>query len=424
MPENNPVPENNLGPRAISRRTLLGGLAAGAVASPFLAACGAPSSPNSAGSTGASSSAAASLASSPSKPVTLNILDVAGNLQLTKPAIEAFTSQHPGIIANVTTTTGTAPDLAPKVQAMQQAGNVQIQLVLTGTDGLSAGIQKGLWNNLKPYYASFFPGLMDNYSPGAASMASLAQDQGIEIVWYPSGPLLEYNPAKLTTPPDTPDALLAWAKANPGKFQYAQPRNSGPGRTFLMGLPYLLGDSDPTDPVNGWTKTWAYLAELNKYIDSYPAKTSATMTNIAQGTVSMIATTTGWYINPRALGTVPANMMVAKYQNQTWVSDAQYGVIPKGVSNDELIAAMRLLAFILTPQQQAVTYDQGYFYPGPAVKGVTLAQAPASSQQAIAKYGDPQFDSWIAASPIKNSLPAPMQVTAFGLWDTKIGSTK
>jgi len=94
---------------------------------------------------------------------------------------------HPGIIANVTTTTGTAPDLAPKVQAMQQAGNVQIQLVLTGTDGLSAGIQKGLWYNLKPYYTSFFPGLMSNYSPGAASMASLAQDQGIEIVWYPSG---------------------------------------------------------------------------------------------------------------------------------------------------------------------------------------------------------------------------------------------
>ena len=85
---------------------------------------------------------------------------------------------------------------------------------------------------------------------------------------------------------------------------------------------------------------------------------------------------------------------------------------------------MRSLAFILTPQQQAVTYDMGYFYPGPAVKGVTLSQAPASSQQAIAKYGDPQFDSWISGSPIKNAPPAPMQVTAFGLWDTKIGSTK
>jgi putative spermidine/putrescine transport system substrate-binding protein len=384
-----------------------------------LAACGAPG-----GSASSPGAAPASLALTPSKPVTLNILDVAGNLQLTKPAIDAFTQKYPQIVSSVTTSKGTAPDLAPKVQAQQQASNVQIQLVLTGTDGLSAGIQKGLWYNLKPYYGSFFPGLMSNYRSGADTMASLAQDQGIEIVWYPSGPLLEYNPAKVATPPTSPADLLAWAKANPGMFQYAQPRNSGPGRTFLMGLPYLLGDSDPTDPTNGWSKTWTYLAELNKYITTYPTKTSATMTNIAQGTVSLIATTTGWYINPRALGTVPASFKVAKYQNLTWVSDAQYGVIPKGVSNDELIAAMRLIAFILTPQEQAATYDQGYFYPGPAVKGVTLAQAPASSQQAIAKYGDTELDSWITTYPIKDSLPALAQVTAFDLWDKKIGSTK
>jgi putative spermidine/putrescine transport system substrate-binding protein len=398
---------------------MLGSLAAGAAAMPVLAACGAPSSP-----AGSASAAPASLAQTPAKPVTLNILDVAGNLQLTQPAIEAFKQQHPEIVSGITTSTGTAPDLAPKVQAQQQGGNVQIQLVLTGTDGLSAGIQKGLWYDLKPYYGSFFPGLMSNYRPGADTMATLAQDQGIEIVWYPSGPLLEYNPAKVATPPSSPDELLAWAKANPGMFQHAQPRNSGPGRTFLMGLPYLLGDADPTNPTTGWSKTWAYLAELNKYISTYPTKTAATMTNLAQGTVDMIATTTGWYINPRALGTVPATMKVAKYQNLTWVSDAQFGVIPKGVSNDELIAAMRLIAFILTPQEQAVTFDQGYFYPGPAVKGVTLAQAPAASQQAIAKYGDPQFDSWISSYPIKNSLPALAQVTAFDLWDKKIGSTK
>jgi putative spermidine/putrescine transport system substrate-binding protein len=422
LPENTARPESNLVPRAISRRTLLGSLAAGAAGAGVLAACGAPSSP--ASSASSASSAPASLAQTPSKPVTLNVLDVAGNLQLTKAAIEAFKGKYPQIVANVTTSTGTAPDLAPKVQAQQQAGNVQIQLVLTGTDGLSAGITKGLWTNLKPYYDSFFPGLMSNYQPGADTMAMLAQDQGIEIVWYPSGPLLEYNPATVKTPPASPDELLAWAKANPGKFQYAVPRNSGPGRTFLMGLPYMLGDSDPADPTNGWSKTWAYLAELNKYVSTYPTKTSATMTNIAQGTVSLIATTTGWYINPRALGTVPASMKVAKYQNLTWVSDAQYGVIPKGVSNDELIAAMRLLAFILTPEEQAVTYDQGYFYPGPAVKGVSLTQAPAASQQAIAKFGDPELDSWITSFPIKNSLPALAQVTAFGLWDKNIGATK
>ncbi|WP_263985132.1 extracellular solute-binding protein [Streptomyces sp. HPF1205] len=404
--------------RALSRRRVLGSLAGAAAAGPVLAACGAPSSGTS------SKPAPSTLATAPSKPVTLNILDVAGNLALTKPAIEAFKAAHPGSVSKITTTTGTAPELAPKVQAQQQAGNVQIQLVLTGTDGLAAGIQKGLWYDLKPYYTTFFPGLMDNYQPGAASMAALAQDQGIELVWTPSGPLVEYDPAKVAHPPTTTDALLDWAKANPGKFQYAQPRNSGPGRTFLMGLPYLLGDSDPTNPATGWSKTWAYLTELSKYVDTYPSKTSATMTNLAQGTVHMIASTMGWYINPRALGTVPAAMKAAKFDNPTWVSDAQFGVIPKGVSDDELIAALQLLAFLLAPEQQAVTYDEGYFYPGPAVKDVPLSKAPASSQSALQRYGDTEFDSWISGSTIKNSLPATAQVTAFDLWDKKIGSSK
>ena len=45
---------------------------------------------------------------------------------------------------------------------------------------------------------------------------------------------------------------MAWCKAHPNRFIYARPANSGPGRTFLMGLPYLLGDKDPKDPVAGW----------------------------------------------------------------------------------------------------------------------------------------------------------------------------
>jgi putative spermidine/putrescine transport system substrate-binding protein len=407
---------------ALNRRTLLGsaGLAAGAAAvSPLLSACGAPSS-----GTASAASPAASLASAPKSPVTLNILDVAGNLALTKPAIEAFRSAHPEIVANITYSTGTAPDVPAKLKAEQAGGNVQTSLVLTGTDALASGITDGLYVDLKPYYDQFFPGLMANYQSAAANMATLAQDQGIEIVWYPSGPLIEYNPATVKSVPSTTDELLSWAQANPGKYQYAQPRNSGPGRTWLMGLPYLLGDSDPTDPTNGWSKTWAYLTELNKYISQYPSGTTATMKNLAAGSVDIVASTTGWYINPRALGTVPKSMAVAKFSNLTWVTDAQFGVIPKGVSDDVLIAGMRLLAYILTPTAQAVTYDKGYFYPGPAVKGVSLSQAPASSQQVVSEYGEPEFDQWMTQYPMKNSLPATAQVTAFDLWDKHIGSTK
>ena len=52
----------------------------------------------------------------PSAPVTINVLDVAGNLQLTKGMIENFKAAHPEIVSNVTYATATAPELAGKLQ--------------------------------------------------------------------------------------------------------------------------------------------------------------------------------------------------------------------------------------------------------------------------------------------------------------------
>jgi putative spermidine/putrescine transport system substrate-binding protein len=377
--------------------------------------------PTPAGPSGSAGPATPAPLKIPSAPVTINILDVAGNLQLTKGMIENFKTAHPEIVSNVTYSTATAPELAGKLQAQQQGGNVQINLVLTGTDGLSAGIKNNLLTKVIPDHQDMFPGLMDNYLAPAAAMQGLAQGYGIEIVYYPSGPLIEYNPTKVTTPPTTPQELLAWAKAHPGKFEYARPANSGPGRTFLMALPYLLGDKDPKDPTNGWTNTWAYLKDLGQYINVYQTGTTATMKDLAAGTVDMIASTTGWYINPIILGTVPKTTAVGNFANMTWVTDAQYAVIPNGVSADVLAADLDLIAWILKPDQQAISYDKGYFYPGPAVKGVTLDMAPADSQAALKGVVPSQFDQWISQFPKVTSLPADQQVTAFDLWDRNIG---
>ena len=70
----------------------------------------------------------------------------------------------------------------------------------------------------------------------------------------PAGPLMEYNPDKVKQAPTTPQELLAWCKANPNRLIYARPANSGPGRTFIMGLPYILGDKNPKDPVKDGTR--------------------------------------------------------------------------------------------------------------------------------------------------------------------------
>ncbi|NUT49519.1 MAG: extracellular solute-binding protein [Saccharothrix sp.] len=396
----------------MSKRTLR----AGVLSLLLVAGCGAP--------TAGPTPTYTSVPEKPSAPVELTVLDVAGNLQLTQGMIDEFVAANPDVVSKVNYSKATAPDMPGKLKAEQNADRSQTHLVLTGTDGLAAVIGQGLAAPLLPDHEARFPGLREAYLPAAAAMQELAQGKGIAITYYPAGPLLEYDPAKVASPPRSADELLAWAKANPGKFQYAVPANSGPGRTFLMGLPYILGDKDPKDPENGWEKTWAYLAELGQYVDYYPSGTTETMKNLADGSAHLVATTTGWDINPRVLGTVPEGVEVTTLAGFHWVTDAHYAVVPKGVSQDVMAANLALIKWMLDPKQQAKAYDKGYFYPGPAVEGVTLDMAPQESRDALARFGRPEYDALIEDNPKETSLPAEAQVKAFQKWEREIGGGK
>lgn len=363
-------------------------------------------------------------AAKPAEPVALNIVDVAGNLALTQKAIENYRKAKPDWVSKITFSKAPAPELPGKLKAQQDANAVDIDLVLTGTDVLSAGVDQKLWQELLTAHAADLPKLQDIYLEPAFRMQALAQGQGVVVTYYPSGPIFEYAPERVATPPKTAADLLAWAKANPKRFMYARPANSGPGRTFLMGLPYILGDKDPSDPVAGWDKTWAYLKELGETIDNYPAGTTPTMKALGEGSVDMIVSTTGWDINPRVLGVVPKSAEIFALDGFKWVADAHYMCIPKGVKAEKLPVLLDLMSFLLQPEQQAYTFDSGYFYPGPAVKGVTLAMAPQESQDAINEFGRPAYEKLIASAPIMLPLPADKMVAAFRRWDEEIGARK
>jgi putative spermidine/putrescine transport system substrate-binding protein len=356
-------------------------------------------------------------------PVTINVVDVAGNLALTQDAIQNFVAKNPKLIAKVNFTKAPAPELPAKLKAMQGAGRSDIDLVLTGTDFLAAGIEQGLLVRILPDHQAKFPNLIANYQPAAAKMQELAGDYGIEVTFMPAGPLLEYNPDKVKQVPTTPEELLAWCKANPNRLIYARPANSGPGRTFVMGLPYLLGDKDPKNPAS-WDKTWAYLKDLNSCIEYYPTGTGAVMKELGEGSRDMTVTMTGWDLNPRILGIVPKSYKVTPFKNMTWVNDAHYMVIPKGVSAAKMNVVLDLMAYLLKPEAQALTYDKGYFYPGPAVKGVPLSMAPKESQDLIKEYGRPEYEQWLKEFPHTQSLEAKGQVEMFRIWDQQVGAQK
>ncbi|MBP1857578.1 extracellular solute-binding protein [Rhizobium herbae] len=359
----------------------------------------------------------------PASPVTITVVDVAGNLALTQGMFEAYAAAKPEWVSSFAFTKAPAPELPSKIKAQQAAGKVDIDLVLTGTDALAAGLSQDLWVDLAAHKADL-PNLESILLPQAFKMQALAKDQGVVVTYYPSGPLIEYIPDRVPTPPTTAAGLLEWAKANPKKFMYARPANSGPGRTFLMGLPYILGDSDPHDPVNGWAKTWEYLKALGENIEYYGTGTTQVMKELGEGTRDIVVSTTGWDINPRALGIVPAEAKVGKLDGFHWVTDAHYAVIPKGVSDEKIAVLLDIINFILQPQQQAIAYDQGYFYPGPAVKDVTLEMAPQESQDAIKEFGRPEYADWIANNPLEVPLEPARIVDAFRIWDEQIGASK
>ncbi len=356
--------------------------------------------------------------------VALNIMDVGGALALVQKPLENFRAAHPELVSRLTFSKAPAPELAGKLKAQQSAGRVDIDLVLGGVDALSAGMDGGLWTQLLPDHAADLPKPADIYLPAALKMHDLGKGQAMCMVYYPSGPLIEYLPEKVAAVPTTADELLAWCKQNPRQFLYARPTNSGPGRTLLMGLPYLLGDKDPKDPAHGWDKTWAYLKEIGNTIEYYPSGTGATMKELGDGTRSMIASTTGWDINPRALGIVPKSAKVGTLKGFHWVADAQYMFVPKGVAPAKLPALLALISFVLTPEQQAYTYDEGYFYPGPAVKDVPVTMAPEASQKVIAEFGRPEYAQWIADNPVEIPLDPAAVTIAFARWDQEIGGAK
>lgn len=357
------------------------------------------------------------------KPVKLQIIDVAGNLTLSKPAIEAFKAKYPNLVASIEYVKLTAPELPSKLKAQQMAGVMDTSLVLTGTDAMASGIDQDVYLPVMPRYQKEFKKYIDNYLPGAKAAFDLFNGVGLTYTFCPGAPMLTYNPDKVPNPPKTAQELLAWAKANPGKFMYARPANSGPGKSFLVGLPYILGDKDPKKPAT-WDKTWAYLKELDQYIDYYPSGTGITFKELAEGTRWIIASHVGWDVQQRVLATIPSNFKGLWLKNTTWINDAHFMAIPRGLEKDKdrLAVTLELMKWLMTPEMQAYTYGNGYFYPGPSQKGVTIEMAPVAIQQALKPFLRPEYDKMIQTLPNTPPLGPEPTVEAFDTWDQLVGA--
>jgi putative spermidine/putrescine transport system substrate-binding protein len=410
-----PVPTRTRRYKVIRRGPGGGRIGLGLVAAAVLAltACGAPGAPTAGGEDEAVTPVR------PSSPIVLTLLDGAGNVTVNRAIYDGFAAAHPELVSSIDYQSAPAPDVAGKIRAQQLAGQVDITVVVGGTDVMGAAQTEDLMIPLVPDHASSLPDLPQVFDDSGMALQEMANGIGVVNRYQAAGPLLAH-PAGVDAP-TTPQELLDWARANPGRFTYAQPPNSGPGRTFMMSLPYLLGDSDPSDPVNGWAKTWAYLRELGRYVESYPPSSTIMNQQFGSGQLQLIPTILSMDINSRRDGTWAPTTQVSLFDDQQWITDAHYMMVPKRASPEQLYVALELIKWTLQPDQQALTYATGSLTT--ANKNVTAADASQEGQALLQQWGRPDFyPQALASGRTHTPLTPENQVKAFELWQREVGS--
>ena len=157
--------------------------------------------------------------------------------------------------------------------------------------------------------------------------------------------LLAYNSDTVTDVPETMDELIAWIKANPGRFTYNVPGTGGAADSFLRTLVYnFLPEEAALSADEKWVEEWdegfAVIADIHPYTYKsggtivYPNKNQGALDLLAQGEIDMCPMWADMVLSQRAAGTVPANIKLASIK-PAFTGSVVGHVIPSFGSNVE-----------------------------------------------------------------------------------------
>src|SRR3954462_10487333 len=109
---------------------------------------------------------------SPETPSSETLIDlqIGRTRNSSQKAIENYRKANPNLVSRIAFTKAPAPELPSKIKAQQDANRVDIDMILTGTDALAAGLDQNLWIDILTAYKSQLPNLDDIYQDGARKM--------------------------------------------------------------------------------------------------------------------------------------------------------------------------------------------------------------------------------------------------------------
>lgn len=178
--------------------------------------------------------------------------------------------------------------------------------------------------------------------------------------------ILAYDSAAVPTPPATMDELVAWMKANPGRFAYNTPGTGGAGDSFARSsvynfLPEEAFTSDDEKWISEWDAGFDFLKEIHPYMYSsggsivYPNKNQGTLDLLNQGEIDMCPNWADMVLSQRASGEIKDTIKITQI-DPALTGSLQSLVIPTFGSNTE--GAYAFMNYMLSPAAQELMVRQ------------------------------------------------------------------
>ncbi len=327
-------------------------LATVALVSIALAGCAQSSTAATAGSTAASAASK-----------TVNVF-ISGDTNIQglweKSLIPAFETANPGYTVNVTLDLHGAHD----AQTMAKLTSATAAKQDPGMDLIDGGFiaSAAQANLLTAVSSKNLPALAD------VSKSLVAAGGGGGIPYRGSAVLLAYDSANVSTPPKSLDDVLAWIKANPGKFAYNSPSTGGSGGSFVETvLDKYVPTADRAKMVAGdaaqfesdWAQGFDTLKSLNPYLYQkgvFPNGNQQVLNLLASGQIWMAPVWSDMFTTGVANGAIPATVKSVQISNPSFTGGAAYLGIPKTSTHQD--AALKLANFVLSPAAQVMIVSQ------------------------------------------------------------------
>jgi putative spermidine/putrescine transport system substrate-binding protein len=257
-----------------------------------------------------------------------------------------------------------------------------------GVDIVDAGfaIQGALDGIMTPINAKKIPNM------AKVDKKLLTPVKGAAMPYRGSSVVLAFNTDHVASPPKTLDGLIAWIKANPGKFTYNSPNTGGSGHSFVETvLSKYVPANVQTQMVNGyvpdlesnWKQGFDVLKSLKGsiYQGVYPNGNQEVLNMLGKGLIWVAPVWSDQALSAKASGLLGPSIHLSQISSPSFNGGAAYMAIPKTARSKSEV--YKFANFILQSKMQVAIVNAMSGYPAVNVKYLpSSVQTKFSSLQA------------------------------------------